>query len=348
MNRKMIAGALVAAMGMACGSAMAQQASAAPLEGARVAPERIALDRSAMVEVILGTWEGSEHATDGDGRLWRETMRPVLEAADEANLRRAMDALEFPSMLAALQGQLDGPRVSPSALGDPSSDLVYTPIEPCRILDTRVAGGPIGAQASRSFDGSAHYDGDFEFQGGASSDCGIPTDRPSAVMLNITVVNPQGAGYLTAYPFGASVPLAASLNYQSGDVIGNEVLVTMNPAGLFDFRIYSFRQAHVVADAVGYFMAPQATALDCVSKTDFSTVAANSSVSDFLTPVCDAGYQAVSGDCSIGAGGISRGTSPFPFGDNAVPTRWACSITNPTGSSVSFGARTTCCRVPGR
>ena len=37
------------------------------------------------------------------------------------------------------------------SLGDSSKDLVYTKVAPCRVADTRVAGGILGTGASRSF-----------------------------------------------------------------------------------------------------------------------------------------------------------------------------------------------------
>lgn len=350
MKHKIILGALAGAMMLTFGSVSAQEEAASTHSGERVAVQPAPLDRDAVIEVILGTWEGSEHALDAEGRLWRETMRPVLEGADEANLRRAMDALEFPAMLAALQGKLDGPTVTPSALGDPSSDLVYTPIEPCRILDTRqTPAGTIGADASRNFDASPYIQGNFSFQGGSDTDCGIPESRPAAVMLNITAVNPQGAGYLTAYPFGSEVPLAASLNYFSGDVIGNEVLATMNPTGTYDFRIYTFRETHVVADAVGYFMAPQATAMDCETTVSGPT-GIGSGARRFEYVGCPAGYTLISGGASaLNNEGLVINALRYPGGslpnvDNEVGV--SVENSSATAKEVEFYAR--CCRVPGR
>lgn len=342
MNRKLIAGALAGALVLVFGPVAAQEDAAAIRAGDREVTQHAPLDRDAVIEVILGTWEGSEHAVDGEGRLWRESMLPVLQGADEANLRRAMDALEYPSMLAALQGKLDGPTVTPSALGDPSSDLVYTPIEPCRILDTRVAGSAIAADGTRNFDGSPFVTGNFSFQGGSDTDCGIPNTRPSAVVLNITAVNPQGAGYLTAYPYGGTAPLAASLNYVSGDVIGNEVLATMNPSGTYDFTIYSFRQVHVVADAVGYFMAPEATTLDCTIQSSGDLVIAAGGRT-FQNVACPAGYIAMGGGPLTPSNAGMRVEASAPNGSS-----WFISLANDNATSRTSEFRARCCRIPGR
>src|SRR5262245_24623832 len=76
-------------------------------------------------------------------------------------------------------GQAGGP--IPRALGDPAADLVFSPVNPCRIIDTRLAGGPIAGGTQRSFvvTGSA----DFEAQGGTAGGCGIP-DGAAAVAVN--------------------------------------------------------------------------------------------------------------------------------------------------------------------
>jgi len=55
--------------------------------------------------------------------------------------------------------------------------LTYTPLNPCRILDTRAAGGggPLAANVTRTFNGFA---ANFSTQGGTASNCAIPTAWP--------------------------------------------------------------------------------------------------------------------------------------------------------------------------
>jgi len=62
----------------------------------------------------------------------------------------------------------------PRALGDTAADLVYTPVTPCRILDTRLAGGPLAADTPRSFSVTA---ANLGFQGGNASGCGCRPRR---------------------------------------------------------------------------------------------------------------------------------------------------------------------------
>src|SRR5262249_42702678 len=132
------------------------------------------------------------------------------------------------------------------ALGDVNDDLVYTPVQPCRILDTRAFGGAFAAGGeTRNY--HAFTAGTFTSQGGAASNCGI-SDNPTAVTLNITTVG--GGGFLTAWPYNTTMPLAATMI--PGALISNGAIVpTCQPNCAFEFSVYTFG-AHVVIDIAGY------------------------------------------------------------------------------------------------
>lgn len=67
--------------------------------------------------------------------------------------------------------KLSAPQVvAPQTLGATTSDLVFTPITPCRIVDTRLAGGPIAGNFTRSF--FAINTASFAVQGGSATNCG--------------------------------------------------------------------------------------------------------------------------------------------------------------------------------
>ncbi len=148
----------------------------------------------------------------------------------------------------------------PLALGALSSDLVYTPVTPCRIMDTRNAGADAGiltAGSTRSFLG--WYDS-YTLQGGENNNCNLlqSTDN-AALVVNFTAVNPSSAGYITAYPSDAAKPLAATLNFGAGEVKGNNAFLKLNQtSGQVDFNVYSTAATHLVADVVGYYAKPVA------------------------------------------------------------------------------------------
>jgi hypothetical protein len=79
---------------------------------------------------------------------------------------------------------------------------------------------------------------------------GIPSDA-TAVLLNVAVVSAQGSGFATVFPCGGTVPLAANLNYVSGQIIPNAVVAKIGALG----RVCVFTQTatDLVVDAGGWF-----------------------------------------------------------------------------------------------
>ena len=53
-----------------------------------------------------------------------------------------------------------------------ANKLIYVPFPPCRIIDTRLGGGPLAAGQPRSFEVSGTEN--FAAQGGMEGGCGIP------------------------------------------------------------------------------------------------------------------------------------------------------------------------------
>lgn len=160
--------------------------------------------------------------------------------------------------LAALESQRESAGgLGPKLLGDSQADLVYTPVTPCRIIDTRVAGGQITAGSTRDFrvTGSG-----FAGQGGVVGSCGVPVGPATAAVINLVAVAPAGAGDLRVTPFGTPLPTASIINYAAitGLNIANGPVITIcNPAVATctsDFTIQADASAtHLVADVQGFF-----------------------------------------------------------------------------------------------
>lgn len=147
-----------------------------------------------------------------------------------------------------------------AAVGDLSTDLVFIPVTACRIMDTRYAtrdsNTPIPAGGTRSYWG---WTNSYAPLGGANNNCGVLVSSDvAAIAVNFTVVTPTTAGYITAFPYLASQPLAATVNFNTGDVKGNFSIVKLNQTGAaYDFSIYSSSLTHVVGDIVGYYARPR-------------------------------------------------------------------------------------------
>jgi hypothetical protein len=83
----------------------------------------------------------------------------------------------------------------------------------------------------------------------------VPSNA-QAYSFNITAV-PHGAlGYLTAWPAGSGVPIAATLNSPGGVVIANAALVPAGTSGAIS--LYASDDTDVVIDINGYFAPPGA------------------------------------------------------------------------------------------
>ncbi len=149
-------------------------------------------------------------------------------------------------------------------LGSSAADLVFTPLTPCRIIDTRVVGGPIVPGLPRDFMVGGTQG--FEAQGGHAGGCGIP-DAATAAMLNFIAVDATGPGDLRAWPFGQPVPLASIINYAAvaGLNLANGAVVPLcdpatAPGGCpFDVSVQADSSAaDLVVDVMGFFQSTPA------------------------------------------------------------------------------------------
>jgi subtilisin family serine protease len=111
-------------------------------------------------------------------------------------------------------------------------------ISPVRVYDSRSGGGPrwTGSTLALPVAGSV----------------GIPADA-EAVVLNVTVTDPQASGFVTVYPCGGSLPTASNLNFIAGQTVPNAVVAGVGAGGAVCF--YSMSATHLVVDVNGYFPA---------------------------------------------------------------------------------------------
>jgi hypothetical protein len=145
----------------------------------------------------------------------------------------------------------------------PMTDLVYTPLEPCRIIDTRIAGEALVVGTPRDFKVAGT---DLQAQGGSPHGCGVPVSRAYAAMINVVAVQPAGAGNLRAWAYtgyATTPPNASIINYTAGINIANGISVRVcdvsMPPGTCPFDIIvqaDVNGTHLVADVLGYFNAP--------------------------------------------------------------------------------------------
>lgn len=229
-------------------------------------------------------------------------------------------------------------------VGNTTADLVFTPVTPCRIVDTRVAGGILAANSTRSFDITAVTD--YSFQGGDSTNCGGAGTAGSfaAALLNVTVVSTT-AGYLTIYPFLGTQPLASALNFNANDIRGNSSVFKLDQgASANELSIFTTGQTHIIIDIMGYYSPPLAAIPDCVE-----TVSANITVNAGTTgtgssPACAAGYRIMSGGCTMSTFDGRIVSSRIFTNSNTQ----FCAFRNEGAAANTGVVYGNCCRIPGR
>ncbi|MGC2656901.1 MAG: Ig-like domain repeat protein [Bryobacteraceae bacterium] len=122
--------------------------------------------------------------------------------------------------------------------------LLFVPITPCRLMDTR-GNGFSGAFGAPSL-GDAERDVPVP-----QSACGIP-GTALAYSLNVTAV-PQGLlGYLSVWPTGLVQPTVSTLNSYDGRVVANAAIVPAGADG--SIALYASNTTDAVVDINGYFV----------------------------------------------------------------------------------------------
>ena len=332
--------ALVAAFLSLSSTMFAQQ----PPGRGQAARAEEATQRAELTATIVGKWKDfvvEAYQTDGD--QWAGEMARLASYTSLDVLRRAARSKQFDEMNSVLLHTDVKPAAAAdleaittaNRIGDIAQDLVYVPVTPCRIIDTRLAGGQIAANTTRSFDVTAIAD--FSFQGGAPNNCGIGGSGSfAAAVINFTVVTPGGAGYITAFPFLGTQPTASTLNYVAGDIVGNLSVVKLDQgASANELSVYSLAATHLVADVVGYFTNPILDTLQCVTTAETVSTVAASAVSNTTAPACAAGYQETATYCES-----STWQMPFVFFSGGI-----CSAQNNSSGNATLRASRRCCQV---
>ncbi len=124
----------------------------------------------------------------------------------------------------------------------------YTPVDPARLLDTRIGAGTGGTVAKVGPGGVVPL--------GVTGVGGVPAGGVSAVVLNVTTAGASGPeSFLTLWPSGSLRPTASNLNFTSGPATTNLVVAQVGTDG----KVAIFNNlgaTDVIADVAGWFAAP--------------------------------------------------------------------------------------------
>lgn len=109
---------------------------------------------------------------------------------------------------------------APGPSGPPAPTRFHT-LAPCRLLDTRLAAGPLGGP---------------QLGAGArrllplNGSCGLPP-AARAISANVTVVAGAAAGHVVIWPGDASLPPTSTLNFRAGQVRANNAVLPLSSDG---------------------------------------------------------------------------------------------------------------------
>jgi hypothetical protein len=210
----------------------------------------------------------------------------------------------------------------------------YFAQSPNRITDTRAGSGFPNA-GNRLTGGTITV----TVAGGTT---GVPASA-GAVVLNVTVANTVGPGFLTIWPTGVPQPTASNLNWAAGDVRPNLVTVAVGTGG--QVSVFANSPADVVVDEEGYYGTQVGTAggYVAVSPMRITDTRAGSGFAN-------AGSTLAAGtrlDVQVtGAGGIpSTGVAAVVLNATVVNTTgssfltvWPAGGTQPTASNLNWVA----------
>jgi hypothetical protein len=373
--------ALIAAL---LGSGAVALAAPVSMQAGDLAIAKAGSAKAARIYAILDRWTPVAQELGQDAALWRDMMGIQLSMASDGVLRtlaelepdadakggqkdRAEAYKTFIATLGADMHARHSEKPATKILGSTTIDQVFTPITPCRIVDTRNVGGPISAGVTRNY---YFYSVDslYNFgtnQGGASgaigtvcpsvyfdpnAGTGSAANVPSAAMITVSVVSPSAAGNWVVWGGANPIPTISALNWTgTGQILTNTTVVPYGGRGgtgpggsIRDFAVYyngPSGSAQFIADVVGYFTPPFGTALSCV-ETAQNTVscAASGGQCELAPPACPSGYNNTAINCD---------TSNF-FTYNSGFNINRCYWHNTAGSTTTGYASRHCCRVNGR
>ncbi len=130
-----------------------------------------------------------------------------------------------------------------------ASGDTFTPLDPSRIMDSRLADGDTDDELHERT-GAIGATGVYSLP--VTGRGGVPATGVAAVAVNITAVNQTAVTFITAWPSGASKPGTSNLNPRPGLVAPNMAVVKVGSDG----RINLFNDAgttDLIVDIVGWF-----------------------------------------------------------------------------------------------
>jgi hypothetical protein len=210
-----------------------------------------------------------------------------------------------------------------------ANGLQFYPVTPCRVVDTRAAGGKTGSFGPPTMTPNSQRT--FPIP---SSSCGIPSTAV-AYSLNFTAI-PQGyLGYLTTWAAGQPEPSVSTLNSYTGTVVANAAIVPAGAGGAIS--VFVTDTTDVLFDINGYFAPKQSNGLNFypVSPCRVADTRAGGGKTGALGPPSLVASAARSFPVPSSTCGVAAGAGAYSFNFTVVPAKTLGALTTwPTGLAI--------------
>jgi len=208
-----------------------------------------------------------------------------------------------------------------------SAGLVFYPVPPCRVADTRGGAGPLA--------GPALAQRQTRVIPVSASACGVPGNA-GAYSLNLTVVPAASLGYITVWPTGAPMPVVSALNAPTGSVTANAAIVPAGTGGAIN--TYATNTTDLIIDINGYFAPAGTGGLSFYGMTPCRTVDTRNPPGPLGGPALTAIRSfSVSSSCGLPpeAQAYSLNATVVPAGTLGYLTLWPAGGTAPCVSTLN-------------
>ena len=240
--------------------------------------------------------------------------------------------------LVAVLGVLVGPLVlAASAASSPhaTSPVMgsYVAVTPFRITDTRPNSGQ--PNAGKYLVTNSTLNVQVTRVGTAPVPAGT-----SAVVLNVTAVDPAASGFLTVFPEGITMPTVSNLNFTPGVTVANLVTVPLSSSGIVS--IYNHAgNTNVVVDVEGYYTsAPSANGSGLFNSLSPVRVLGALASGALIGPNTSQGVTVTGNGTSVPANATAVVVNATASGGTKTSflTIYPAGVTMPTASNVNFVA----------
>ena len=118
----------------------------------------------------------------------------------------------------------------------------FVPVDPSRLFDTRSGHGTRRGKLG-------HLE-PLDIQ--VSGRSGVPSSGATAVVMNLTVTEPEAPGHVTISPTGVKMPDTSNVNFYANDTVPNLAICKLGKGGKITINGAGGNR-HVLADVFGYF-----------------------------------------------------------------------------------------------